>query len=78
MIEIITREMPFPKMDGIQVAVGIVNGSLKMKAPEKCPTVLVPIINRCFSVSPTGRPSFGDICFMLDDSKPPNAKNFVQ
>jgi len=68
MIEIITREMPFPTMDAIQVAVGIVKGSLKPKPPDDCPKILIALLKRCFHENPSERPSFGEICFTLDET----------
>jgi len=67
MIEIITRDIPFPNLDAIQVAVSIVNGSLRPKAPTSCPGILVSLLDKCFSMNPTDRPTFEALCFLLDN-----------
>jgi len=62
LIEIVTRDVPFPHMDGIQVAVAVVNKSLRPTSPEGTPSAIVPIVNKCFGITPSSRPTFSQIC----------------
>ncbi|KAI8433596.1 hypothetical protein MSG28_015617 [Choristoneura fumiferana] len=61
--EIYTKaELPFAKLSDSTVLERLKGGTLEWTVPDSMPEPLANLLNRCWSVSPTARPHFDDIC----------------
>jgi len=61
LIEIFTRNIPFPQMGALQVAVAISNGQMTPPIPNNVPTGIADIMAKCFEYNPATRPDFKGI-----------------
>jgi serine/threonine protein kinase len=62
--EILTRKQPFEgKMDGLRQRIKV--DRLRPELPERCPTRLASLIERCWEHNPRERPDFPEICRQL-------------
>lgn len=64
-IEILTREDPYPTLDTVAAATKVTHG-LRPTVPDWVNPQLVQLLNECWSVSPTARPDFEKICARLE------------
>jgi len=56
------RRLPFPDLDTFEVAMGVVDGSLRLKIDDTLvPRALADLMRRCWIAEPKDRPSFGGI-----------------
>ncbi len=68
MLEILTRQEPYPHLTGVEVVVGVATGKLQPQIPQlgdnisKVHPKLLQLIHRCFNPNPDMRPSFEEIC----------------
>jgi len=59
MIEIFTRQPPFPDLAPVDVALGIVSGNISPTIPPYTPADFIPILQNCFSRKVHERPTAG-------------------
>lgn len=64
-IEIVTREKPYPTIEASQVAIKVSKRMLKPSLPEFAPTKLVTLVDLCTQYDPQARPEFSKIVEML-------------
>ncbi|XP_033636072.1 mitogen-activated protein kinase kinase kinase 20-like [Asterias rubens] len=64
--ELLTREVPFKGVDGIQVAWAVVEKNERLTIPSTCPEKLANLIQPCWETDPKKRPSFKEILKTLD------------
>jgi len=64
LIEIFTRQDPYPKMAPFEAAVAVTKGYRHEIPP--CPPVIASIIKRCFETKPEARPTFSQIVEELE------------
>lgn len=67
--ELISGECPYNGLDGIQVAIGVLNDKIRPVIPLNCPLDYKELIIRCWSDDVNVRPSFSDIIKILEKMK---------
>jgi len=60
-IEIYTRNTPFPDLTPMNYAINLASGKFLPSAPDICADQMKILINQCFSIDPTQRPSTASI-----------------
>jgi len=68
LVEIYTREDPYPNLDSLYVATRVMLGKLKPEVPTFVPSHVKVIMESCFAVQPQDRPSFEMICEKLSNA----------
>ncbi|XP_077978736.1 mitogen-activated protein kinase kinase kinase 20-like [Glandiceps talaboti] len=71
--ELLTREVPFKGLEGIQVAWIVVDKNERLTVPTSCPRLFADLMQQCWDEDAKKRPSFPEILArleqMLDDSE---------
>jgi len=65
MIEIITREVPYPNANAIQVSAKVVSRQLKPEIPSGTNKIIAELLEKCFDFDAEKRPDFAFICQQL-------------
>eukprot|EP01114_Cavostelium_apophysatum_P006560 TRINITY_DN1792_c0_g1_i1.p1 TRINITY_DN1792_c0_g1~~TRINITY_DN1792_c0_g1_i1.p1 ORF type:complete len:683 (-),score=77.64 TRINITY_DN1792_c0_g1_i1:47-2095(-) len=65
--EVLTRKKPFEDKSATEVILGVCNNGLRLQTPEGCPPHLASLLDKCFSVDPQQRPTFKEICAVLEE-----------
>uniref|UniRef100_A0A8C7LD24 Mitogen-activated protein kinase kinase kinase 20 n=1 Tax=Oncorhynchus kisutch TaxID=8019 RepID=A0A8C7LD24_ONCKI len=77
--EMLTREIPFKGLEGLQVAWLVVEKSERLTIPSSCPTSFAELMRKCWVTEPKERPMFKHILTTLEsmsnDSKLPEECN---
>ncbi|XP_043931487.1 mitogen-activated protein kinase kinase kinase 20 isoform X1 [Protopterus annectens] len=77
--EMLTREVPFKGLEGLQVAWLVVEKNERLTIPSSCPTSFAELMRQCWEIDPKKRPSFKQILVTLEsmsnDSKLPEQCN---
>uniref|UniRef100_A0A8C7PH24 Protein kinase domain-containing protein n=1 Tax=Oncorhynchus mykiss TaxID=8022 RepID=A0A8C7PH24_ONCMY len=77
--EMLTREIPFKGLEGLQVAWLVVEKSERLTIPSSCPTSFAELMRKCWVTEPKERPMFKHILTTLEsmsnDSKLPEQCN---
>ncbi|XP_051886048.1 mitogen-activated protein kinase kinase kinase 20-like isoform X3 [Pristis pectinata] len=81
--EMLTREIPFKGLEGLQVAWLVVEKNERLTIPRGCPASFAEILHQCWETDPKKRPHFkqilGSLETMSHDSKLPDQCNsFLQ
>jgi len=71
LIEILTREEPWPGENPVNVAIAVGRDQLRPPIPDHCPQNLRPIIIQCWAQDPNQRPEFATVHNMLQRKTPP-------
>jgi hypothetical protein len=58
-------KVPFAGLTTAEVAIGIVKNDLRLHRPECCPSTLYSLMQRCWQIEPSERPSFNQIAVEL-------------
>jgi len=69
LVEIYTRQDPYPNLDQLSAAARVVQKVLVPQIPSNAPAVVAEVMKSCFQYDPEKRPEFLQICGMLDQSK---------
>ncbi|XP_072029209.1 mitogen-activated protein kinase kinase kinase 20-like isoform X2 [Amphiura filiformis] len=64
--ELLTREVPFKGLEGIQVAWVVVEKDERLTIPSTCPQAFADLIKPCWETDPKKRPTFQQILLKLD------------
>jgi hypothetical protein len=64
--EIVAECEPHKDRDTIEVALEIRDRHLTPKIPSPCPPILREVMQHCWQADPNQRPSFKEICRLLD------------
>ena len=70
--EIVTGEKPYEGRDKLEVALQVRDEGLTLPIPKKCPKILASIMKRCWMYNPAERPTFAEICNMLESGDSSN------
>ncbi|KAJ8403334.1 hypothetical protein AAFF_G00351060 [Aldrovandia affinis] len=77
--EMLTREIPFKGLEGLQVAWLVVEKNERLTIPSCCPTSFAELMRKCWLTDPRERPVFKQILMTLEamskDSKLPEECN---
>ncbi|XP_070565828.1 mitogen-activated protein kinase kinase kinase 20-like [Ptychodera flava] len=77
--ELLTREVPFKGMEGIQIAWLVVDKCERLAIPSSCPDCFAELMRQCWLEDPKERPSFpqilGKIEIMTTDAELPEETN---
>jgi len=68
-IEIYSRKMPYPELDGVNVAIQVVGGTMQHPVPGDAPADIAAIIKKCTQFKPENRPTFKEISTMFTSGK---------
>ena len=69
MWELLTESTPFKGYNGQQIAMAVCNRNERPVLPPNTPKKIKTFIVRCWDMNPDKRPSFEQICKVLDDKK---------
>ncbi|XP_053122768.1 mitogen-activated protein kinase kinase kinase 20 isoform X1 [Hemicordylus capensis] len=64
--EMLTREVPFKGLEGLQVAWLVVEKNERLTIPSSCPESFAELMLQCWEADPKKRPSFKQIISVLD------------
>ncbi|KAM4730965.1 mitogen-activated protein kinase kinase kinase 20 [Anableps anableps] len=64
--EMLTREIPFKGLEGIQVAWLVVEKNERLTIPSSCPTSFAELMTKCWAAEPKERPMFKQILCTLE------------
>ncbi|XP_020666627.2 mitogen-activated protein kinase kinase kinase 20 isoform X1 [Pogona vitticeps] len=64
--EMLTREVPFKGLEGLQVAWLVVEKNERLTIPSSCPGSFAELMHQCWEADPKKRPSFKQIISILD------------
>uniref|UniRef100_A0A671YH90 Protein kinase domain-containing protein n=1 Tax=Sparus aurata TaxID=8175 RepID=A0A671YH90_SPAAU len=64
--EMLTREIPFKGLEGLQVAWLVVEKNERLTIPSGCPASFAELLRNCWSTEPKGRPQFKQILSTLE------------
>ncbi|XP_039176601.1 mitogen-activated protein kinase kinase kinase 20 isoform X3 [Crotalus tigris] len=64
--EMLTREVPFKGLEGLQVAWLVVEKNERLTIPSSCPGSFAELMLQCWEADPKKRPSFKQIISILD------------
>ncbi|XP_070587869.1 mitogen-activated protein kinase kinase kinase 20 isoform X1 [Erythrolamprus reginae] len=64
--EMLTREVPFKGLEGLQVAWLVVEKNERLTIPSSCPASFAELMLQCWEADPKKRPSFKQIISILD------------
>ncbi|XP_059822643.1 mitogen-activated protein kinase kinase kinase 20-like isoform X1 [Hypanus sabinus] len=77
--EMMTQEIPFKGLEGLQVAWLVVEKNERLTIPKSCPASFAEILHQCWETDPKKRPNFkqvlGSLEVMSHDSKLPDQCN---
>lgn len=77
LIEMLTGEVPFPGQDTMAVAVSIRDRTATaldyLPKQKEFPAWIIQVIQKCFTLDDTARPSFTDVIQLLDSVAPSGA-----
>ncbi|KAL4635835.1 mitogen-activated protein kinase kinase kinase MLT isoform X1 [Arapaima gigas] len=77
--EMLTREVPFKGLEGLQVAWLVVEKNERLTVPSSCPASFASLMRKCWFTDPKERPMFKQILTtlesMLNDSQLPDQCN---
>ncbi|XP_041056556.1 mitogen-activated protein kinase kinase kinase 20-like isoform X1 [Carcharodon carcharias] len=77
--EMLTREVPFKGLEGLQVAWLVVEKNERLTIPKGCPASFAELLHQCWEMDPKRRPNFKQILGILEimshDSKLPDQCN---
>ncbi|XP_060683285.1 mitogen-activated protein kinase kinase kinase 20-like isoform X1 [Hemiscyllium ocellatum] len=77
--EMLTREIPFNGLEGLQVAWLVVEKNERLTIPKGCPASFAELLHQCWETDPKKRPSFKQVLGILEimshDSKLPDQCN---
>ncbi|MGH0168636.1 UNVERIFIED_CONTAM: hypothetical protein FKN15_061821 [Acipenser sinensis] len=77
--EMLTREIPFKGLEGLQVAWLVVEKNERLTIPSSCPASFADLMKRCWDSDPKRRPNFKQIMMTLEsmsnDSQLPDQCN---
>ncbi|XP_067843657.1 mitogen-activated protein kinase kinase kinase 20-like isoform X1 [Heptranchias perlo] len=77
--EMLTREVPFKGLEGLQVAWLVVEKNERLTIPSGCPASFAELLHQCWETDPKKRPNFKQILGILEimslDSKLPDQCN---
>ncbi|XP_023661595.1 mitogen-activated protein kinase kinase kinase 20 isoform X3 [Paramormyrops kingsleyae] len=81
--EMLTREVPFKGLEGLQVAWLVVEKNERLTIPSSCPASFADLMRKCWLTEPKERPVFKHILstleFMSNDSQlPEQCNSFLQ
>ncbi|ERN08993.1 hypothetical protein AMTRI_Chr08g208080 [Amborella trichopoda] len=65
--EMLTGETAYASYSPVQAAVGIATNGLRPQIPASCPAVLQSLLNSCWNVHPSQRPTLPQIASILSD-----------
>jgi integrin-linked kinase len=68
LVEIGTRDDPYPDLSKVQVAAKVSRGDLRPPVPAGVPQVIADLITQCTSEDPDERPTFRAITESLRDA----------
>ncbi|GAQ88743.1 Protein kinase superfamily protein [Klebsormidium nitens] len=68
--ELLTLQLPFPDMTGIQAAFAVVAREARPPVPAHCPPGLARLMTACWAGNPRRRPTFDDVLAMLARAAP--------
>ncbi|XP_020490181.1 mitogen-activated protein kinase kinase kinase 20 isoform X1 [Labrus bergylta] len=64
--EMLTREIPFKGLEGLQVAWLVVEKNERLTIPSGCPASFAELMRNCWATEPKGRPMFKEILSTLE------------
>merc|ERR1719231_497790 len=64
--EMFTWSIPFPDHSPIQVAIAVATKGLRPELPSNAPPALAELVQRCWEQDAWRRPSFAEICVLVD------------
>ncbi|XP_054826438.1 mitogen-activated protein kinase kinase kinase 20 isoform X2 [Eublepharis macularius] len=64
--EMLTREVPFKGLEGLQVAWLVVEKNERLTIPSSCPESFAELMHQCWEADPKKRPPFKQIISILD------------
>ncbi|KAG7466875.1 hypothetical protein MATL_G00146940 [Megalops atlanticus] len=64
--EMLTREVPFKGLEGLQVAWLVVEKNERLTIPSSCPTSFAELMRKCWATEPKERPMFKQILTTLE------------
>lgn len=64
--EVLTRKDPFGDKSITEVILGVSYEGLRLEIPENCPPQFAKLMNLCFQSDPVNRPTFKEICAILE------------
>ncbi|KAI4871963.1 hypothetical protein NFI96_021267 [Prochilodus magdalenae] len=64
--EMLTREIPFKGLEGLQVAWLVVEKNERLTIPSSCPASFAGLMRKCWETDPTKRPVFKEILSTLE------------
>ncbi|XP_047456412.1 mitogen-activated protein kinase kinase kinase 20 isoform X2 [Mugil cephalus] len=64
--EMLTREIPFKGLEGLQVAWLVVEKNERLTIPSGCPTSFAEVMRKCWATEPKERPMFKQILSTLE------------
>ncbi|XP_062861737.1 mitogen-activated protein kinase kinase kinase 20 isoform X2 [Trichomycterus rosablanca] len=64
--EMLTREIPFKGLEGLQVAWLVVEKNERLTIPSSCPASFANLMRRCWETDPVKRPLFKEILSILE------------
>ncbi|XP_048455002.1 mitogen-activated protein kinase kinase kinase 20-like isoform X2 [Rhincodon typus] len=77
--EMLTREIPFKGLEGLQVAWLVVEKNERLTIPKGCPASFAELLHQCWETDPKKRPNFKQVLGILEimshDSKLPDQCN---
>ncbi|XP_072435310.1 mitogen-activated protein kinase kinase kinase 20-like isoform X2 [Chiloscyllium punctatum] len=77
--EMLTREIPFSGLEGLQVAWLVVEKNERLTIPKGCPASFAELLHQCWETDPKKRPNFKQVLGILEimshDSKLPDQCN---
>jgi serine/threonine protein kinase len=62
----LTEELPFPEMDGVQIALAVVNDQRRPPIPPRAPPGLERMIRQCWAQDAHERPTFENIVAVME------------
>jgi len=67
--ELLTHQIPFQGMNGVQVSVAVVTQGLRPSLPDDCPVEISKLVTDCWDANPDLRPSFEEISSRIKSMK---------
>jgi serine/threonine protein kinase len=64
-VEIYTRDLPYPGQQGVKVAAKVAAGNLTHPLPENAPGIVQKVMTMCLAFDPEKRPEFRKIAKLL-------------
>jgi len=67
MVELLTRDDPFPTMDTVHVAIGVTRDNMVHPIPENTPPKVANLLKSCWERDPAKRPEFERLHYVLEE-----------